>query len=126
MSNSVNPVGWFEIPVMDIDRAQDFYEYVFDMALERHTLGDNEMAWFPMNELAVGAAGALVMGDCYIPAPNGIVIYISTPDISETLERVEEKGGHITEPKKSIGKHGFVAFFTDLEGNQIGVHSQGL
>lgn len=126
MPNSVNPVGWFEIPVMDLDRAQDFYQYVFNMTLERHTLGDNEMAWFPMDELAAGAAGALVMGDGYIPTPNGVVIYISTRDIDETLERVEDKGGAITEPKKNLGAQGFVAFFTDLEGNQIGVHSQGV
>lgn len=45
-----NVVGWFEIPTLDLDRAQKFYEEVLGLKLERHTMGPLEMAWFPWIE----------------------------------------------------------------------------
>ena len=61
-----NVVGWFEIPVLDIDRAQKFYEEVLGLKLERHTMGPLEMAWFPWIEDAVGSPGSLVQRKNYI------------------------------------------------------------
>jgi len=45
-------------------------------------------------------------------------------DIEETLKKVDEKGGRILNPKKSIGEYGFVAHFEDCEGNRIALHSR--
>ncbi|MFM5193014.1 VOC family protein [Aeromonas media] len=38
----------FEIPVQDLERAIRFYEGVFEIALERVHIDDNEMALFPL------------------------------------------------------------------------------
>ena len=35
-----NMVGWFEIPVNDMDRAIKFYESVFEIELQRQQFGD--------------------------------------------------------------------------------------
>ena len=40
-------VGWFEIPVNDMDRAKTFYEKVFDVTISVHDLGEIIMGWFP-------------------------------------------------------------------------------
>jgi predicted enzyme related to lactoylglutathione lyase len=45
-----NLVGWFEIPVTDMERAIKFYEEVFDIKFSRNTMGPLDMAWFPFNE----------------------------------------------------------------------------
>lgn len=122
--NKHNPVGWFEIPVHDMDRAQSFYEAVFNVALEPNEMDEYQMAWFPMIDDAIGSGGSLIKGDDYIPSHEGTVIYFSAPDsIIKTLERVKDGGGTVLAEKMSIGEHGFVAFFEDSEGNRIGLHS---
>jgi len=55
-----NVVGWFEIPVSDMDRAIRFYEQVSDLKLERHPMGPLDMGWFPFTEAGIGAPGWLV------------------------------------------------------------------
>jgi len=38
-----NMVGWFEIPVEDMDRAKAFYETVFLVGIQVQDLGDTKM-----------------------------------------------------------------------------------
>jgi predicted enzyme related to lactoylglutathione lyase len=120
-----NPFGWIEIPVSDLERAKAFYESVFEFdELPVHEMGGLKMAWFPMKEDAIGAAGALCLGDTYEPSHAGTLPYLTTPDIEATLERAEANGGTTILPKMSIGEYGFVAFLEDSEGNRIGLHSR--
>lgn len=124
MTTQFNPVGWFEIPVIDLDRAKAFYEHVFDCSLELHQMDDVMMAWFPMYENAIGATGSLVKGEGLKPSSSGIDIYFSTPDIELALSRVREKGGTVITEKTSIGEYGFFGMAEDTEGNRIGLHSR--
>jgi len=124
MAAQMNPVNWFEIPVNDFDRAKDFYEYVFGYELIVNDLGELKMAWFPMQQDAPGATGSLVKSNEYTPSHAGALVYFSVEDIEETLKKVDEKGGKILNPKKSIGEYGFVAHFEDCEGNRIALHSR--
>ncbi|MBM4167763.1 MAG: VOC family protein [Ignavibacteria bacterium] len=120
-------VGWFEIPVSDMTRALGFYEKVFDVKLVRSQMGSLEMAWFPWNEKAVGAPGSLVCNaDHYKPSSNGVVIYFTsqTGNLSDQLQRVENAGGKIVQRKTKISDTlGYMAVFTDTEGNKIAIHS---
>ena len=124
MSTQSNPVGWIEIPVKDMARAKAFYEHVFALELEEHQVGPLLMAWFPMKEGVVGAAGSLVKGQGYEPSLEGVLIYFTAPDIEATLSRVRHKGGRVIAEKSSVGEFGFVALIQDSEGNRIGLHSR--
>lgn len=124
MTTEYNPVGWFEIPVTDMDRAKAFYEHVFAVTLDEHQMGELQMAWFPMQPNATGAAGSLVKGENHRPTRGGILVYFSTPDIDTALVRAREKGGKVLAEKFSIGEYGFVGMATDSEGNTIGLHSR--
>jgi predicted enzyme related to lactoylglutathione lyase len=123
-----NVVGWFEIPVVDIDRAKKFYEEVLGLKLERHTLGPLEMAWFPWIEDAVGSPGSLVqMEEFYKPSEDGVVIYFTSPsgDAANELARVEEAGGKLLRPKIQISEeYGYYGLALDTEGNRIAIHSR--
>jgi len=123
-----NVVGWFEIPVLDMDRAQKFYEKIFGFKLERHTLGPLEMAWFPWKEDAIGSSGSLVqMEESNKPSANGVVIYFTSPsgDAANELAMVEQSGGKLLLPKTRIGDdHGYYGLLLDTEGNQIAIHSR--
>ena len=121
-----NLVGWFEIPVSDIERASSFYEAVFEVSLTQMNLGELKMANFPFVEGGFGAGGSLVNHKRhYIPSSLGVVIYFGTMDIDKNLKAVTENGGEVMQEKKAVGPNqGFNAVFIDTEGNRIGLHSQ--
>ena len=123
-----NVVGWFEVPVMDMDRAVKFYETVFDFKLQREQMGELDMAWFPFNMEAYGSAGSLVyQPDFYKPSADGVLIYLTanSGDVAIELGRVEAAGGKVIMPKKQISEeHGFMALFLDSEGNRVAMHSR--
>jgi uncharacterized protein len=119
-----NPVGYFEIPVNDLDRATSFYEKVFGYEFERTTVDGNETAWFPVQEDAPGISGALVKGESYTPTTQGSLVYFSTDNIDDALLKINSSGGKTLYPKTSIGELGWVAEFEDIEGNRIALHSQ--
>lgn len=123
-----NVVGWFEIPVMNMDRAVKFYEAVFGFELSRHLMGPLEMAWFPWIEDATGSPGSLVCHEqYYTPSLQGTLVYFTAPsgNLSIELARVESAGGTILQPKTQISdEYGYMALFTDTEGNRIALHSR--
>lgn len=118
-------VGWFEIPVTDMERAKAFYEKVFDVAISVHDLGGLQMGWFPSAPDKKGASGSLVQHGMYKPsATDGPLIYFTCPDLAVELGRVIEAQGEILQPKTEIGGgHGFMALVKDTEGNRIALHS---
>jgi hypothetical protein len=122
-----NAVGWFEIPVTDMERAMAFYQAVFEYPLERNQMQEVDMAWFPMNFEAGGAAGALCCNaEFYTPSKNGTLVYINckSGDLSNELARVEAAGGSIMMPKTQISpEYGYMAVFFDTEGNRVAMHS---
>ncbi len=118
-----NVVNWFEIPVLDLERAIKFYEKVFGYQLTKESMEGYSMAFFPMTENASGAAGTLMKAENYAPSHTGTMVYFSVDDIDEVLRRVNANGGSIVLPKKNIGKYGFIAHFEDTEGNRIALHS---
>lgn len=122
----MNPVGWFEIPVVDMDRAVGFYSDVFQIELSINQMGEILMAWFPFED-GKGASGSL----CYHPEfykpseGKGVVIYFTAPDIEDVLKRVNNNGGRTVVPKRLISEDvGYMAVFIDSEGNRIALHSR--
>jgi len=119
-----NPVGWFEIPTNDIQRAKKFYEKAFNFKLQAPTkMGEFEMSMFPMERGVEGAAGALIQGDGYTPSHEGALVYFSVDDIKDTEARIQVNGGRVHKPKKSIGEYGYISICEDSEGNRIALHS---
>ena len=96
MSNALN---WFEIPVAQVQRAQDFYEFVTQQALH-HSPGKQ-------------------------PSPQGTLVYLNAePSLDAWLQRVLSAGGAIVTPKTALPPGmGFFAHFRDSEGNHVGAHA---
>ena len=73
-----------------------------------------------------GVGGALMQSEGFNPSMDGTVVYLNGgDDLSTPLSKVESAGGKITMPKTSIGENGFMARFTDTEGNSVALHSMG-
>jgi uncharacterized protein len=123
-----NAVGWFELPVADMERAIKFYETVFGIKLERNQMGPLDMAWFPWVDDGMGASGSLVYHqEMYKPSVDGVVIYFTahSGDLANELSRVEPAGGKVIQPKTLITEDiGYMALLIDSEGNRVALHSQ--
>lgn len=121
-----NPVGWFEIYVQDLQRAQKFYEAVFQLELTplKSPLPQMEMLTFPMEPGRMGAAGALTKMKGVASGGNSTLVYFSCEDCAVEASRIEPAGGTLRFGKTSIGEYGYIANAYDTEGNLIGLHSR--
>ncbi|WP_142603675.1 VOC family protein [Solitalea koreensis] len=116
-------INWFEIPVSDFERARKFYSTILEIEMYDMIMGENRMGFFPSE--AGSVSGAIVSGKGYEPCTKGSLIYLSCgDDLSNTLGKVVENGGSVLVPKTIISpEYGFYAFFSDTEGNKVGLHS---
>lgn len=121
-------VGWFEIPVKNMERAIGFYEKVFDLKMNRQKMGPLDMAWFPWNEEGAGSPGSLVhFPAAYKPSADGVLIYLTahSGDLANELSRVEKAGGKVLQGKTQISdEYGNMALILDSEGNRVALHSR--
>ncbi len=116
----MNNIGtYFEIPVNDMERAINFYSFIFDCELSRDNIHGNEMAFFPFTNEVSGITGALAQGETYKPSINGTLIYLNTPEIDHSISKIIKAGGEILFPKTAVPDYGFVAEFKDCEGNRV-------
>ena len=122
-----NAISWFEIPATDLQRAQKFYESIFDMQMIPVDLPQLQMRLFPITDMMNGVGGALCSsGGFHLPSEtHGPLIYLNAnPDVQIVLDRIEKAGGRILVPKTQISpEHGYMAAFIDSEGNRIALHS---
>jgi uncharacterized protein len=122
-----NAISWFEIPTTDIDRAQKFYETIFDITMMSMDFPNIKMRMFPLDDMMTQVGGALVDSGGFhkASATDGPLIYLNAnPDVQNVLDKVEAAAGKIMVPKTEISpEHGFMGVFIDSEGNRIGLHS---
>jgi predicted enzyme related to lactoylglutathione lyase len=118
-----NPLRWFEIPAVDLDRATAFYENAFAISLRRESCGGHPMAIFPFAEPNPG--GALVAMPQLAPRDNGTLIYLDGgADLATVLARIPAAGGTVAMAKTDLGNGiGHIGLFIDSEGNRVGVYS---
>lgn len=124
MPTLTNPVGWFEIYVADLKRAQAFYEAVFSRPLlPMPDDGTYQALMFQGEMPGTGAMGALMQHPMRKPSTDGTLIYFSCEDCAIEIKKILVNGGSVFKEKWSIGEGGFIAIVGDTEGNAIGLHS---
>jgi predicted enzyme related to lactoylglutathione lyase len=114
--------SWFEIPVLDLDRAIDFYERVLLVELERDVVDGHDAAYFPAGDGPVGAAGALMHGESYVPSLDGTRVYLAVDDVEGVLARAVDAGGRVLYPATTVDDT-VVAEIQDTEGNRIALQT---
>ena len=129
MSNTSTPqqaINWFEIPVRDLDRAQRFYETLFNRPLRREAMGpETTLAVFPYNQEG-GVGGCLLAGaNAPKPSSGGTVVYLNAePSLNVVLARLPEAGGKLLLPRVDLPDGmGAFAHIEDSEGNRVGLHA---
>ncbi|MES2880635.1 MAG: VOC family protein [Bacteroidota bacterium] len=122
-----NAISWFEIPATDLDRAQKFYETIFEIQLAPLDMPNIKMRMFPLEDMMNGVGGAICLAEgFYKPtATDGPLIYLNAnPDVQIILDRIDAAGGKVLVPKTEISpEYGYMAVFIDSEGNRMALHS---
>jgi predicted enzyme related to lactoylglutathione lyase len=119
-----NPVVHFEIPADDLARAQAFYHDAFGWTLTTMPeLNYTSVGTTPTDDKGMPTEpGAINGGMFQRQAPlNTPVITVQVDDVDEALARIEKFGGKQRGEKISVGDMGTAAYFTDSEGNLMGL-----
>lgn len=119
-------IAWTDIPVLDFERAKTFYQTIFDFEMPEMEMGAVRMGFLLYDREGQGIGGAICAGEPYKPAgEHGVRVYLNGgADLNTVLNRVQDAGGQITMPKVEIGPGlGYMAYFSDTEGNVLGLHS---
>lgn len=116
-----NRAVWFDIPVVDLDRANTFYAAVLGCGVSKMEF---EGASFSVIEHEDGNGGCLVPRPEEVTADKGLLLYLNTEGrIRDAAAKTVEHGGKIVEDVHPIGPHGFRAIIIDSEGNRMCLHS---
>ncbi len=114
----------FEIPADDPARAHEFYRSAFGWSIDSMPGMEYAMvSTTPTDEHgAPSAPGAINGGMLARQAPvTSPVITIEVDDIDKVLETIGSLGGSSLREKQPVGDMGFAAYFTDSEGNVVGL-----
>lgn len=115
-----NRAVWFDIPVVDLDRATQFYKNVLAVKVEQQSFEGSEFAVIEHDQ---GNGGCLVPMEDQV-TDKGIMVYMNVEGrLSDATEKVAEFGGRLIQAQHPIGPHGFRAIVLDSEGNRIVLHS---
>lgn len=126
----MNKVTHFEIVVIDIQRAIEFYKNVFAWTFEKWEGPGMDMEYWMVMTVPPGTPGAIngglrkEMGTDVkekTKSVNGYICTVEVPSIDETLQKVETHGGSILMSKMDVETIGQFASCVDSEGNIFGV-----
>ena len=114
----------FEIPADDVERARSFYAAAFDWKLQSMPgMGYTIITTTPTDDQGMPSEPGAINGGMFtreadIATP---VITVDVADMDAALARVEALGGQVVRGKEPVGDMGFAAYFTDTEGNLMGL-----
>jgi len=113
----------FEIPFDDQERAKGFYENAFGWQIASMPGMDYTIVTTgPSGDDGPTEPGYIGGGMFSREKPfAGPVVVIDVDDIDAALAKIGELGGNVLQAKEPVGDMGFAAYFTDPEGNIIGL-----
>ncbi|HEU4540343.1 MAG TPA: VOC family protein [Jiangellaceae bacterium] len=114
----------FEIPFDDGQRARSFYRNVFGWELQELPEMDYTMVTSgPSGEQGPTEPGYINGGmlDRSTSPAAGPVLVVDVDNIDTALEEIEKLGGSTVVGRTPVGDMGFSAYFTDPEGNVMGL-----
>ncbi len=112
-------VVWFDVPVLDLKRAINFYSKVLNCSIREEFEG---VAVLQHQDEEV--AGCLTVDKRIKPSQEGVLLYYNVAGrLADAVSQVEVNGGKVLQAQHSIGPFGERAIVLDSEGNRIALHS---
>jgi predicted enzyme related to lactoylglutathione lyase len=118
-----NQCVWFDIPVLDLDRAIKFYSAMLGTPVKKEQFPGMTFGLLPHQGEEVG--GCLCVMENVKPSAQGPLLYLNAEGrLDQALAATQSNGGKVLQPKHQIGPYGFRAIILDSEGNRIALHSK--
>lgn len=120
----MDKVVHFEIPADDVARAKDFYGSIFEWELEDVPGMDYTMVrTVPVDEQQMPTEPGAINGGMMRRSAEttGPVLTINVDSIDDAIKKIEAGGGSVVRPRTEIPGMGAFAYFTDSEGNAVGL-----
>ena len=116
----------FEIPADDLERAKEFYGSVFGWELaDMPEMDYTVIKTTPVDEQTqLPCEPGAINGGMYrrsADAPSMPVLTIDVNSVDDALKEIEAAGGRVLRPRTEIPGMGAFAYFTDPEGNALGL-----
>ncbi|CAM3648905.1 VOC family protein [Smaragdicoccus niigatensis] len=116
----------FEIPFDDGDRARKFYADTFGwVMMPLPEMGYTIAMTGPTDQLTGPSEPGFINGGMFERSDKfpgkGPNVVIDVASIDDALAKVAEAGGTVVTEKLAVGSMGFTGYFTDTEGNLIGL-----
>ncbi|NIH80451.1 VOC family protein [Amycolatopsis viridis] len=115
----------FEIPFDDGERARGFYREAFGWnVMVMPEMDYTIVTTGPTSEQGMPAEPGFINGGMFTraeSAPKNPVLTIDVPGIDAALEKIERLGGSKLVGRTEIPDMGYYAYFTDSEGNVLGL-----
>jgi predicted enzyme related to lactoylglutathione lyase len=121
-----NVIDWFEIPVIDVLRAQAFYEAVLQTTLQRENYAGPGMQMAVFVGEGDATKGALMSGHpaLHVGACGTLVYLHAGASLDAALQRAVAAGGQVAMGKVALPEGlGFMAHMLDVDGNRVGLHA---
>jgi uncharacterized protein len=109
MSNEIGSVMWVDLTVPDAAAIRDFYSQVVGWRPEPVDMGEYEDY-----NMTIAGSGKPAVGVCHARASNANVppvwlIYVTVPNVAESVRRCVELGGRILDGPRDMGGAQFCA-----------------
>ena len=117
MSNTVCPIGWFEIAGSDQHTTEAFYSDLFGWSFSDGPTGPS----YRIADAGDGIQGGVTTAQAGLPSTYAIFSVV-VPDVSATCERITDLGGRVLLGPVTMDETGLVfANVEDLDGNHFGI-----
>ena len=120
----MDKVEHFELPADNVERATNFYMKVFKWELNPVpgvkytrllTIRVDDKVTLPR---PFEVNGAIIKRTKEVTTP---VVTITVTDMDDTLKRIAKEGGKVLVSKTEFSDRGYTAYFSDSEGNVMGL-----
>jgi len=114
----------FELPADNLERAQEFYRRAFDWSINTVPgMGYTLVQTTPSGKDGSPTEPGAINGGMLTRQPpiKNPVITIQVTSIDDSLQQIEKLGGQVLRGKQPVGDMGFAAYFSDSEGNVLGL-----
>ena len=115
-------IVWFEIPVLDLDRAITFYTHIIGAYIEKQEHPGFTIGVFPHRPGYI--TGCLQKSESDKPSDHGPLLYLNVSGrLDAAIEAARKNGGKVLIEKQQVGVWGYRAVILDSEGNRVALHS---
>ena len=118
-----NTFCWVDIPVIDLDRAIQFYAMILGEPVQK--VGEHEFVFGLLPHTEENVSGCLCVMNDRKPSQDGPLVYLNVEGrLEDAVTAAKNHGGKVLKASMQIGPYGHRAVILDTEGNAVALYSK--